>query len=320
MNQRKNQLDKTILGIETSCDDTSLAIVKNHKVVANYTYTKTSDHEQYGGIIPEIASRNHAEHLFPALNIVLKMANIKVSDLDVIAYTAYPGLPGCLHTGKVFAKTLSWALKKPLIKIDHMVAHAYSFGIDQYEKISHPFLCLDASGGHTIIYLFYDFHKYLILNASNDDAVGECLDKIGRMLNLPYPGGISLDKIYDDKKANLPLIKHYPSTQSFSFSGIKTHITNYLNQMKMKKQPIDPVTIGSSVLKWCIDELIIKVSYYIQHYHVNFVAIGGGVAANSLLRREIKQIKVPTILVAKKYSGDNAAMIAFLADLKLSQS
>lgn len=318
MNQKKNPLVKTILGIETSCDDTSIAIVSHHKVIANRTFTKISDHEIYGGIIPEIASRNHAIHLNPTLNQVLNDAHMGIKDLDAIAYTAYPGLPGCLHTGKVFAKTLATMLNKPLMKIDHMIAHAYSFAIDRQEIIKYPFICLDASGGHTIIYLFYGFNKYLILNQSNDDAVGECLDKVGRMLGLKYPGGISLDQQFDPSRTNLPLIKHYEPSKNFSFSGIKTFVSNYINQKQMKKQKIDVVQVGSSVLQWCIDELIIKLNHYLSHYYVEYIVIGGGVAANSLLRNSIKKLAKPVVLVEKKYTGDNAAMIANLADLIVS--
>ncbi len=315
MNQQKKKLVKTILAIETSCDDTSISIIRSHQISSNKTYTNFADHKQYGGIIPELASRNHALHLNSLFKEALHEARLSYNDLDAIAYTAKPGLPGSLHTGKVFAKTLTAINDLPLIPIDHMIAHAYSFSINKQKIIKHPFLCLDASGGHTIIYLFYDFNKYLILNQTHDDAIGECLDKIGRSLNLDYPGGISLDKIYDSNKNNLRLINHYSPNKNFSFSGIKTYVNNMLNQMKMKKIKYDPVTIGSSVLKWCIDELVIKINYYLKHYYVNYVVIAGGVAANNLLRKSVNKINNKVILVEKKYCGDNAAMIANLADI-----
>lgn len=316
---KKKKNCNTILAIETSCDDTSIAIMRNHKVIANQVFTCNQDHQNFGGIIPELASRNHAYYLRLVLQKALDEAKISIHDLNYIAYTFAPGLPGCLHTGKVFAKTLSYVLDKPLIKIDHMIAHAYSFSINDNQHIDYPFLALDASGGHTIIYLFYGLNKYLILNESKDDAIGECLDKIGRILDLPYPGGISLDKQYDETKTNLKLIKHYLPLQQFSFSGIKTHITNLVHHHKQKEEEIDTINIGSSSLKWCIDELLIKINHYIKCYDVKFVAIGGGVAANRLLRKEINNLPIKTILVNHKYSGDNAAMIANLADLLITK-
>ena len=317
MSQKKKNY-KTILAIETSCDDTSIGIIQNHKIVANVTRTKFEDHKNYGGIIPEYASRKHAKHLNPLLNYALSSAQLKYSDLDYVAYTSHPGLVGCLHTGKVFAKTLSYLLDKPLIKVNHMIGHAFSFCIDNQKIVKVPFLCLDASGGHTIIYLFNDYDSYLLINQTHDDAIGETLDKVGRMLELPYPGGISIDKIYDEKKATLPLIKHYEPTQSFSFSGIKTYMTNMIHNLKQKKQAIDKVTIASSFLKWCVDELIIKVKHYLKCYKVNYLVVAGGVAANSALRKALSTLKSKVYVAEKKYCGDNAAMIANYADLLLS--
>ena len=318
MNQQKKNF-KIILAIETSCADTSLAILKNGKVIVNITKTKFADHKDYGGIIPEYASRNHAKYLNSLFNHALKQAKIKASDIDVIAYTAYPGLVGCLHTGKVFAKALSYALNKPLYEVDHMIGHAFSFSINNAKSIKFPFLCLDASGGHTLIYLFNDYDKYLILNQTHDDAVGESLDKIGRLLNLPYPGGISIDKIYDDKKATLPLIKHYLPTQNFSFSGVKTYVVNYINTLKQKNQKIDKVQIASSFLKWCVDEMLIKVKHYLKCYDTNYIVVGGGVAANTQLRKKLAKLKNKVIIVDKKFCGDNAAMIGNYAYLMLNR-
>ena len=318
MSQKKKNY-RTILAIETSCDDTSIAIIKNGIIVANLTRTRFEDHKNYGGIIPEYASRNHAKYLNSLFNDALKQAKLKAQDIDAIAYTALPGLVGCLHTGKVFAHTLAYLLNKPLIKVNHMIGHAFSFSINSQKAIKFPFLCLDASGGHTIIYLFNDYDKFLVINETHDDAVGEALDKVGRLLDLPYPGGISIDKIYDSKKATLPLINHYVPTQNFSFSGVKTCVTNLIHQAKQKKQKIDTVTIASSFLKWCVDELMIKVNHYLKCYKVNYLVVGGGVAANSLLRCELSKLKSKVILVDKKYCGDNAAMIANFAYLETNK-
>lgn len=311
----KKRKCNNILAIETSCDDTSLALLVDNKIIFNKTITRNDLHLKYGGIVPELAARNHADVITELLDELTNATKFDLNNLDYIAYTAFPGLPGSLHIGKVFAKTLSFLLNKPIIKIDHMLAHAYSFSIDNNKLIKYPFLCLDASGGHTTIYLFKSLNKYKVLNDAQDDAIGECLDKIGRILSLPYPGGISINRIYDPNKDNLKMIHHYLPNEPFSLSGLKTHVSNYVNSLKMKKQKIDKVLIASSVLKWCIDELLIKLIYYLSKYKVKFVVIGGGVAANSLLRKQINNIKNKVILVDKKYCGDNAAMIANLANL-----
>lgn len=311
-----NKKTNVIFAIETSCDDTALAIIANHKIIANEVLTFNDDHKKYGGIIPELAARNHAKYLNDLGKKILNQVNLKWEDIDKIAYTAKPGLPGCLHTGKVYAKSLAFLLNKELIPIDHMIGHAFSFSIDKQEEIDYPFICLDASGGHTIIYLFNSLTDYSILNQSVDDAVGECLDKIGRILNLPYPGGVNIDKTYDESKTNIKMIAHHQPSDNFSFSGLKTHVSNLVNSLKMKHQEIDIVSIASSAQKWCIDDLIRKVKYYISlNPNVKFLAVGGGVSANSLLRKELKLLPIKSLLSDKKYSGDNAAMIANIADI-----
>ena len=308
---KKNKQYNCILAIESSCDDTSIACIKNNLVVANKVITRNDLHLKYGGIIPELASRTHSKQFNPLLQEILAEAKIKINDIDYIAYTSHPGLVGCLHTGKVFAKTLAFLIDKPLIPINHMIAHAFSFSINNNKIIDFPFICLDASGGHTIIYLFNDLNNYYILNETNDDAVGECLDKIGRILNLPYPGGKSLDAIYNSKKNYLKLIQHKKPTDHFSFSGLKTCVKNIVD----KNEQIDSVLVGSSALKWCVDDLINKLKFYSSCYDCKFIVIGGGVAANSLLREEVKKLNKKTYIVEKKYCGDNAAMIANLANL-----
>jgi N6-L-threonylcarbamoyladenine synthase len=243
MNQKKY-----ILAIETSCDDTSIAISCNNHILSNVTLTTLKSHKQYGGIVPEIAARGHEADLSVCYKQALKQAKIREADIVHVAYTATPGLPGSLHVGKVFAKSIASLLNVQLIPVDHMMGHIYSFTINDEGIVKYPFLALVISGGHTAIYLIKSIHEYQVLNQTADDAMGETLDKVGRILNLDYPGGVSIDKIYDDKKTTLKMINHFKPDQSFSFSGIKTHIFNYVNQSKMKNKKVDKVLVASSLL------------------------------------------------------------------------
>jgi N6-L-threonylcarbamoyladenine synthase len=238
-----------ILGIETSCDDTSMAIVKDGKVLSVFSISSLKKFHKYGGIVPEIAARMHEEALFEVLEKNILEAKIKINDFTHIAYTSCPGMPGSLHVGKIFAKTLSFLFNIPLLPINHMLGHIFSFAINNKKIIKYPFISLVVSGGDTVIYKISNVDKYKILNATTDDSVGETLDKIGRVLSLEYPGGVSIDKNYNKKYANLKLIDHYPCEKNFSFSGIKTFILNMVNNLKLKKKLVDHIQIGSSVLK-----------------------------------------------------------------------
>jgi N6-L-threonylcarbamoyladenine synthase len=193
---------KYILAIETSCDDTSIAISCNDKILSNITLTTMKSHRQYGGIVPEIAARGHEADLSICYKRAIKHAKICQADITQIAYTNSPGLPGSLHVGKAFAKSIASLLNASLIPTDHMMGHIYSFAINNEKLIQYPFLAFIASGGHTAIYLMINIKEYYILNQTNDDAMGEMLDKCGRILKLPYPGGISIDKIYDKTKTS----------------------------------------------------------------------------------------------------------------------
>jgi N6-L-threonylcarbamoyladenine synthase len=238
-----------ILAIETSCDDTSIAISCNDQILSNVTISSQNEHKQYGGIVPEIAARSHQANLAICYQQAITKAQVQPKQLTHIAYTNEPGLPGSLHMGKIFAKSLSSLLHTPTIPINHMYGHIYSFAIDNIKSIKYPFLSLIVSGGHTTIYLVKSLTDIVVLNESSDDAVGETLDKIGRILGLPYPGGVSIDKIFDSHKSNLPLIHHFQPEENFSFSGIKTHILNLVNRYKMNKQKIDKTLIASSLLQ-----------------------------------------------------------------------
>ncbi len=303
--------NKVILSIETSCDDTSIAIFENNLLKANVTMSSLLEQRKYGGIVPEVASRSHCDLIDIVYKKALVEANVRCDDLTHIAYTAEPGLVGSLHVGKVFAKQLASLLNIPCLPLNHMVGHVFSYFIDHNEKPTFPFITLIVSGGHTFIALFKSIQNYTILNSCNDDAAGEALDKIGRTLGLEYPGGISIDKAYDDQKSFLSFIKHSPPKNPFSFSGIKTATLNFINSRKMKDEDYDVCEIGSSVLKWVCDDLILKLKFYISQYNIKYILLGGGVSANSLLRKMMKENFQENIVLipSLKYTGDNAAMI-----------
>ncbi len=308
-----------ILAIETSCDDTSLALVQNNKLINECTSTSLKEHIKFGGIVPEIAARSHEQNISSCLLKIFHNTKIKYQDLTHIAYTDQPGLPGSLHIGKVFAKSLANLTNSKLIPTNHMNGHIFSFSINK-QKIKYPFLSLVASGGHTSIYLIKSSKDIKLLNATKDDAVGETLDKIGRSINLPYPGGISIDKVYDRNKVQLKMINHFPPSQQFSFSGLKTHVLNYVNSQKMKKTKIDKILVASSSLEWIVDELIRKILFYSKKYKINTIAIGGGVSANKLLRKKLSLTKLKIYLPELKYCGDNATMIAAYANLIINNN
>lgn len=293
-----------LLAIETSCDDTGVAIFKNKKLLSNIVMSSSDEHKKYGGIIPEIAARKHEQNLLPCLNNALKQAKMNIKNITHIAYTNEPGLAGSLHVGKVFAKSLAILLNAKLIKVNHLYGHAFSFSLT-HKQIKYPFISLIVSGGETAIYLFKNKSNFNILNKTTDDAIGETLDKIGRKLNLNYPGGKSIDEIYDESKSNLKLINHFKPEQSFSFSGLKTHVLNLINNQKR----IDKTLIASSVLKWIVDEIMIKLNYYSHKYKIKTITCGGGVSCNSLLRKEILKKYPNALLTDVKYCNDNAAMI-----------
>lgn len=311
--------ERIILAIESSCDDTSIAIMKGDGIVANITSTTMAEHRKYGGIVPEVASRGHCDQIDKVTKKALDEAKIDLKDVDYIAYTAEPGLVGSLHIGKVFANQLGSLLNKPVVKINHMLGHAFSYFVDHDKKdLKFPLLSLVVSGGHTFIAYVKNYDDFKILNETEDDAVGEALDKMGRYLGLEYPGGISIDKIYDDSKF-VELAPNKPVDAKFSFSGIKTACLNLVNQANMKHKKLDVKLLASSALEWVMNDLYRKLNHYLEEYpEVKMVLVGGGVSANKLLRKKLAQIKtVPVYFPTLKYTNDNAAMIAAYANLKI---
>lgn len=306
------QKNKYILAIETSCDDTSIAILKDNKVLSCVVKNNSKALNEFGGIVPEIVSRFHAENIIEATEDALNESNINIKQISKICYTSEPGLVGSLFVGKIFAETLGLSLNVPVYKINHIHGHILSPFINS-EPIF-PFLSLIASGKTTSIYLVNSPIDIVELTKTVDDAVGETFDKIGKALGYPYPGGPWIDKNFDINKAVLKF-SNQKIENNFSFSGIKNKVITLINNKKQKNENLDIVEIGSSFMKWAIDTLISKLSYYSKKFGCKTICIGGGVASNSYFKSEIKKIFDNSFIPEKKYATDNAAMIGYLCYL-----
>jgi N6-L-threonylcarbamoyladenine synthase len=312
----------TILAIESSCDETSAAIIHNGKILSNITATQEV-HRNYGGVVPELASRAHEKSIIPVVSEAFIKANIQKKTLNAVAFTQGPGLLGSLLVGSCFAKSIAFALNIPLIAVNHMEAHIFAHFIDEPVP-EFPFLCLTVSGGHTQIVLVKSFNDLEILGETLDDAVGEAFDKSAKLLSLPYPGGPLIDQY---AKSGNPKTFVFPipdiAALDFSFSGIKTSILYFLrNNIEKDSEFISKniADICASIQYTLIEILIRKLKKAIDQYHIQRVAIAGGVAANSELRQRITNLgksKNLNIFIPKlEYCTDNAAMIAITAHHK----
>ncbi|ARN76980.1 tRNA (adenosine(37)-N6)-threonylcarbamoyltransferase complex transferase subunit TsaD [Nonlabens spongiae] len=312
-----------ILAIESSCDDTACAILKNDKVLAN-VITNQKIHEQYGGVVPELASRAHQSNIVPAVDTALKKAGIKKSDLSAIAFTRGPGLMGSLLVGTSFAKSLAQGLDIPLIEVHHMQGHILAHFIETGNpKPTFPFLGLTISGGHTQIVKVTDYHNMEVLGTTQDDAIGEAFDKTGKILGLGYPAGPQLDKLA--QKGN-PYRFDFPIPKApdlnYSFSGFKTAVL-YFIQKETKNNP-DFIAqnledICASVQHTLIEILFKKVEKAVKKTGIKQVAMGGGVSANSGIRKRLLsyQDKGWTVFIPPfEFTTDNAAMIGISAYFK----
>ena len=318
-----------ILGIETSCDETSAAVLDNGRILSNIISSQII-HQQYGGIVPELASRAHQKMIVLIVNQALQNAKIELKDLTGIAVTYGPGLMGSLLVGIGFAKSLAYVLKIPLIGVNHMEAHIYSNFIDE-PRPEYPFLCLTVSGGHTqLVYVSAPLtHK--LLGETLDDAAGEAFDKVGKMLGLGFPGGPKIDKIA--KKGNAEFVK-FPRSYlgenifDFSFSGIKTSVMYWLRNNGYKQSEASPPIPEKLLSDLCasfqdavVEVLVEKTVRAVKELKVHYVAISGGVSANSELRKQMSdasrknnfQLFIPDF----QYCTDNGAMIAYVGWMKL---
>jgi len=313
-----------ILAIESSCDDTAAAVLQNGKVLSNCVSTQKV-HQQYGGVVPELASRAHQQHIVPVVSVALKEAGIELKDLSAVAFTKGPGLIGSLMVGSSFAKSLAYSLGIPLIGIHHMEAHVLAHLIPE-PKPEFPFLCLTVSGGHTQIVKMTNYFEFEILGKTIDDAAGEAFDKAAKLLGLPYPGG----PLIDSNAKNGKLIFKFPVPQiaglDFSFSGIKTAILYFL-QKELKNNPHfieeNLADLCASVQDVIIKHLIKKIELAAKQTGISQIALAGGVSANSGLRQAIiekgNELHWTTFIPPFEYCTDNAAMIGIAAWYKFQQ-
>lgn len=311
--------DTFILGIESSCDDTSAAILKNDTILSNLIAGQKV-HEKYGGVVPELASRAHLQNIVPVVDSALLEAGITLNDLDAIAFTKGPGLMGSLVVGTSFAKSLALALNIPLIDVNHMVGHVLAHFIDDEGKArpKFPFLCLTVSGGHTQIVLVRDYLDMELIGTTIDDAAGEAFDKTAKILGFPYPGGPLIDrhaKNGDPKR--FKFARPRVEGLNFSFSGLKTSVLYFLQAETAKNpdfiaQNLDDLCAG--IQHTIVDILIRQLERAADEYGISEIAIAGGVSANSGLRSAIEELGKKrgwlTYIPRFEYCTDNAAMIA----------
>ena len=312
--------DKYILAIESSCDETSAAVVLNgREILSNVIASQISTHEQYGGVVHEVASRMHIEAISGVVEEALLKANITLEKIDAIGVTYGPGLVGALLVGLQFAKGLAFASKKPLVGVNHIEGHICANYI-QHKDLKPPFISLVVSGGHTFIVHVKDYGIYEVIGQTRDDAAGEAYDKVARALGLGYPGGPKIDKLAKEgnpKAITFPKANFHEETLDFSFSGVKSAVLNYLNKCNMQNIEINKADVAASFQQAVVDVLKDNVLLTCKKKNIDTIAIAGGVASNSTLRETLineagkKGIKVlfPTPILCT----DNAAMIGSAA-------
>jgi N6-L-threonylcarbamoyladenine synthase len=311
----------TILAIESSCDETSAAVIINGNIVSNVTASQDV-HQQYGGVVPELASRVHQLHIVPVVDAAIKKSGVALEQFSAIAVTAGPGLIGSLMVGVSFAKAMALSLNIPLISVQHMQAHVSAHFIRRPIP-AFPFLCLTVSGGHTQIVLVRDFTDMAVIGETRDDAAGEAFDKTAKMLGIPYPGGPLIDKLAQQGKVRFEFPLAQVLAYDFSFSGLKTAIRNFIQQ-HLRTHPDfiqeNKSDIAASVQHAIVTMLMQKVRRASQELQINRIAIAGGVAANSGLRKALlewaKEDNVAVFIPDFEYCTDNAAMIAMSAHYK----
>ncbi len=315
----KHRKDVLILSVESSCDETAVAIVKNgREVLANIVSSQIEIHKQFGGVVPEVASRNHIKNISTVLDEALLQANLTLKDIDAIAVTYGAGLVGALLVGVNFAKTLAYALKLPLIAVSHVHGHIGANYIS-HKDLKPPFLCLMVSGGHTAIVEVQDYCKFNLVGTTVDDSVGECFDKVARVLGLTYPGGPNIDRLAKLGQNNVKFNYKSPLKDSynFSFSGLKTAVVNFVHNKEQKNESFSKEDIACSFQELATDELVLKTIKACKALKKDKIVVAGGVGANSNLRAKLakncEQNDVKLFMPDLKYCTDNAAMIGSIA-------
>ncbi len=297
------------LGIESSCDETAVSVVKNgREILSNVVNTQIPIHTLYGGVVPEIASRNHINNISLVTKMAIQNANISFENIDVVACTYGPGLVGALLVGLSYGKALSFALNKPLVGVNHIEGHIAANYIT-YPDLKPPFLCIMMSGGNTQIVHVKDYTDFEVLGRTKDDAIGEAFDKVARVIGLGYPGGPKIDKLAEKGVSNIELPKTHVEGLDFSFSGIKTAVIN----LHHKEPDINKENLCASFQKAITEMLMEKVKAAIEKTNMKKIVLAGGVSANSYIRKEFEELQnqgIDVYMPDMKLCTDNAAMIA----------
>lgn len=306
-----------IMGIETSCDETAVAIIKNgREILSEKIISSATEHARFGGVVPEIASRTHTTAILTATKCALKDANLSLDDIDAFAVTQGAGLLGALLVGVSFAKTLAFCTGKPLVPVSHIRGHiAAAYLADK--KLEPPFITILASGGHTAIVAVDDYYNLKVLGSTIDDAVGEAFDKVARVLGLSYPGGPNVEKLAQTGENSIVLpkmLKNYNGGKyDFSYSGLKTAVINYVHTTESRGEVVNKANVASSFQHSAVDVLIEKALLAAKETGYNTITISGGVAANGYLRNTLTQAvenaNLRLVLPEKRYCTDNGAMI-----------
>lgn len=313
-------MDTLILGIESSCDETSASVIKNGRyILSNVISSQIDLHKKYGGVVPEIASRKHVELIMPVINQALEEAGVTLNDIDAIGVTYGPGLVGALLVGLTAAKAIAFTTGKPFVGVHHIEGHIAANYL-QYPELEPPFVCLVASGGHSHIVLVESYDKFEILGQTRDDAAGEAFDKISRAIGLGYPGGPLIDKYAaqgNSKAVKFPRVQFEDGSLDFSFSGLKTAVLNHLNRLEQTGEQVNIPDVAASFQQAVVDVLVKNTIRAAKQKGVDKIALAGGVAANSQLRSEMKsqakkqgiEVLYPDLILCT----DNAAMIGCAA-------
>lgn len=309
-----------ILAIETSCDETAAAVVENgRRVLSNVISSQIEIHRLYGGVVPEIASRNHMEKINQVINQALEEAGVALDGIDAVGVTYGPGLVGALLVGVAEAKAISYARGLPLVGVHHIEGHV-SANYIEHPELEPPFLCLIVSGGHTNLVIVDDYGEFRILGSARDDAAGEAFDKVARAIGLRYPGGPEIDKLAGEgnpQAISFPRAKIEGAPYDFSFSGVKSSVLNYINQRKMQGLEIPKADLAASFQRSVVSVLTEHAMQAAEEFHIDRVALAGGVAANQGLRRAMSQACEERGLAlyypSPVYCTDNAAMIGAAA-------